>query len=343
MKGLILAGGFATRLRPLSCSKPKLLFPIVGVPLIDLMIDWLKTAGVDEVVLAVNHLADQLQAQIGENRKGSRIIYSIEKEPLGTGGPIRLARKILETNDDFIVLNGDIVSNIDLAKMIKAHRKSHAEATIALIKAYDPSPYGLVHLNKESMIEKFDEKTQNLKGPGLVNAGVYILKPRVVDRIPENGMVSIERQVFPGLAKENLMQGWQHTNGYWYDIGKIPDYVKVNRELLNRKPHNRSDSTSKFQGPNHIGRHTKMDETAMIGPYTILSDNVTVKSGAIIRDSIIFEDTIIGENCHVEGTIVGENVKLGPNVRLGKGTLVAGQISIPPGQTYPPNSQVLNA
>src|SRR5215467_10946864 len=98
MKGLILAGGYATRLRPLSCSKPKLLFPIVGVPLVDLMITWLRTAGVDEVILAVNHLADQLKIQVGEKRNGSKITYSVEREPLGTGGPIRLAKDILGSN-----------------------------------------------------------------------------------------------------------------------------------------------------------------------------------------------------------------------------------------------------
>lgn len=343
MKGLILAGGYATRLRPLSCSKPKLLFPIVGVPLIDLMIEWLKPAGVDEVILAVNHLADQLRAQIGEQRNGCKISYSVEREPLGTGGPIRLAHKILGTSEDFIVVNGDIVSDINLSRMVSSHQQEKAQATIALVQAAETSAYGRVNLGKASVIEEFSEKSKEAKGPGLVNAGVYVLSPKVIERIPLNGMASIERQVFPELIKGREMRGWLHGSGYWYDIGKIPDYLLVNRELLDREWSSRIEERAGGQGPYHIGNRSLVDKHATLGPRSILCDRVTIRKGASVKDSIIFEDTVIGENSRVEGAIVGEKVAIGSNVQIGAGSLVAGQISIPSDRAFAPNSVILNA
>ena len=341
MKGLILAGGYATRLRPLSCSKPKLLFPIVGVPLIDVMLDWMKPAGVTEVILAVNHLADRLRTEIGEQRRGLKILHSVEREPLGTGGPLRLAKKLLGSDDPFLVLNGDIVSNLDLSKMIKAHEENdHVEATMALVEVQDPSPYGLVRLDEDRKIKQFDEKTKNVDGPGTVNAGVYILSPKILEKIPEGGMVSIERQVFPKLVKDNLMQGWEHRGGYWYDMGKIPDYVRVNRELLERS--NIKNETWK-DGPVHVGKGSVIEKGARIGTHTIISDKVTVKSGSTIRDSIVFEETVIEEDCHIEGSVVGERVRLGRGVRLGASSVVAGEIFIPAGRTFGENSVILNA
>ena len=341
MKGLILAGGFATRLRPLSCSKPKLLFPIVGVPLIDVMLDWMKPAGVTEVVLAVNHLADRMRKEIGEKRRGVDVLYSIEPEPLGTGGPLRLAKNLLGSDEPFLVINGDIVSNLDLRKIVKAHEDNERiEATIALVEVPDPSHYGLVRMDKDRRIKQFDEKTKNVDGSGVVNAGVYILSPEVLEKIPSGGMVSIERQVFPKLAKDNLMQGWEHRGGYWYDVGKIPDYVRVNRELLEQS--HAKNKTGK-EAPIYIGKGSKIEESAQIGAYSILSDKVTVKSESRIKDSIVFEETLVEEKCQIEGAIVGERVRLGTGVRLGPGSLVAGEISIPAGRTFGENSVILNA
>ncbi|HZD13385.1 MAG TPA: NDP-sugar synthase, partial [Candidatus Binatus sp.] len=321
----------------------KLLFPIVGVPLIDVMIDWLKTARVSEVILAVNHLADRLKNEIGENRSGVDVQYSIEKQPLGTGGPIRLARKMLGSKTPFLVLNGDIVTNLDLNKMIQVHKKSQAQVTIALVKVPDPSPYGLVQIDKDERIRSFEEKTKNIQGPGLVNAGVYVLSPEVIDRIPGEGMVSIERQVYPILAREGLMNGWVHNDGYWHDIGKIHGYMRVNRDLLERSWRKRPGSGAQGTGPFHIGKGSRVHEEARIGPYSILSDNVTVKAGATINDSIVFEEAQIDVNCHVEGPIIGERVHVGKGVRLVPGTLVAGEITIPAGRVYDRDSIILNA
>jgi len=133
MRGLILAGGFATRLRPLSCSKPKLLFPIVGVPLVELMARWLSSGGVEQIILAVNHLSERLRIEVGQSVGGATVTFSVEELPLGTAGPIRLAANILDKDEPFFVINGDIVSNIDIRGMLALHQEKNADATIALV------------------------------------------------------------------------------------------------------------------------------------------------------------------------------------------------------------------
>ena len=346
MKGLILAGGFATRLRPLSCSKPKLLFPVVGVPLIDLMIAWLREGGVRDVVLAVNHLSERLRLEVGERRLGSRIKLSIETEPLGTAGPIRLARRFLDADEPFVVVNGDIVSDINLREMVRAHKEHSALATVALIGVSDPMQYGSVTLTPDGRIAKFTEKTPARSKSTLVNAGAYILSPRVLDFIPRSGPSSLERAVFPRLAEMGVMWGGKHS-GYWYDIGRIPGYVKANMEILRKS---RMKATPALEGPwigrkavrpFHIGKGSHVQSGVRLGPNAILSERVLVGEKSRVTDSIIFEDTAIGENCIVEGALIGERVVIGEDSKIGKGSIVAGQISVPKSSIITENSVIL--
>lgn len=347
MQGLILAGGFATRLRPLSCSKPKLLFPIVGVPLIDHMIYWFREGRVRQLILAVNHLSDRLKIEVGERRLGCKISFSVEEAPLGTAGPIRLARRALHRKEPFIVANGDVVSDIDLEGLVRFHRETGADATIALVSVRDPGAYGSVSLDSKGRITRFEEKSESITGPGWINAGVYVLNPMVIDMIPAGRPASLERQVFPILAGRFRMQGWRHR-GFWYDVGKIPDYVRANRELLSKptigvlKKQAQRTNKRKVRQPSHIGRGSLIEKKARLGPYAILSEKVEVNRGAVIRNSIVFEETVIGENCTVDGSIIGERVTIGRETRIGKGSIVAGEIRIPQGTVIEPNSLILN-
>ncbi len=346
MKGMILAGGYATRLRPLSCSKPKLLFPLVGVPLIDHMVSWLKKGGVRQVILAVNHLSETLKIEVGNRRLGSEIIFSTEEIPLGTGGPIRLAKTTLD-NHPFIVVNGDIVSNIDLTSVVKDHLNTGAEATVVLVSVRDPRAYGSASLDSQGRITKFEEKSETRKGPCWINAGVYVLNPSVIAMIPGKGRVSLEREVFPNLARSLKMSGWKHR-GFWHDTGKISDYIRANRELLTNPefmtPAKRVKNFSRtnVKKPSHLGKHSLVDKGAKLGPYAILSERVRVDRGAMVRDSIIFEETYIGEDCVIDGSVIGERVNIGRGTRIGKGSIVAGQIDLPEGTVIRSGSTVLN-
>jgi mannose-1-phosphate guanylyltransferase len=347
LKGLILAGGFATRLRPLSCSKPKLLFPLVGVPLIDRMVEWFARGGVTEVILAVNHLSDKLRIEVARKKLIAKVVLSVEETPLGTGGPISLARAMLSMDEPLIVANGDVISDVDLRGLIAEHTRSGAEATVALAPVEDPRPFGLATLDSNNRIIQFVEKSGNMRGRGWINAGVYVLNPAVVAMIPNGRPVSLERDIFPILASQGKMSGWKH-DGFWYDIGKIPDYVTANRELLKRAEYWKAENQDwKVQSvqvtqPCFIGKDCILGRGAKIGPNAILSERVCVGKGATVRGTIVFEQTTLSENCIVEDAIVGEGVTVGRDAKIEKGSIIAGQLFIPDGSVIRSGSIILN-
>lgn len=347
MKGLILAGGFATRLRPLSCSKPKLLFPLVGVPLVDRMASWFARGGVTELILAVNHLSDKLRIEVARRKPDTKTVLSIEESPLGTGGPVSLARPLLGNDEPVVVGNGDVFSDIDLRGLIAAHVRSGAEATIALVSVKDPRPFGLATLGGDDRIVGFEEKSQTKQSPGWINAGVYALNPEVVDMIPHGRPVSLEREIFPTLAQQNKLRGWKHS-GFWYDIGKIPDYVIANRDLLKRAEYQqvegRFEKTLMVEvtQPSFVGRDCVLESGARLGPETILSERVNVGKGVTVRETIVFEQTTLGENCLVEDSVIGEAVTIGKDARIGRGSIIAGQVAVPDGAVIKPGSMILN-
>ncbi len=346
MRGLILAGGFATRLRPLSCSKPKLLFPIVGVSLIEWMARWLSSGGVNEIILAVNHLSDKLKAEVGHSIGDVTVAFSVEEKPLGTAGPIRLAANLLSKDDPFFVINGDIVSDIDIRSMLAVHKEKKAAATIALVSVPDPSPYGSVLTDSHGVVRKFAEKSGTISSTNLVNAGVYVISPSVVGHIPTGRPASLERDVFPRLAENGGMQAWIH-NGFWYDIGRVSEYVRTNKELLEKEaPVGGSTVPAAQDGmhilrPVHVGAKSRLGAGAEVGPFTILSNNVTVGDEAIVRNSIVFEETAIGEKTIVEDAVIGERVVIGRGSRIGRGSIIAGQLTIAEGSIVPPDSVIL--
>jgi len=345
LRGLILAGGFATRLRPLSCSKPKLLFPIVGVPLVESMARWLSSGGVDQIILAVNHLSDRLKIEVDQRVAGVTVAFSVEETPLGTAGPIRLAANLLGKDDPFFVTNGDIVSDIDIRRMLAMHEETKADATIALVSVRDPSPYGSVLTDSNGTVKKFEEKSAFFSATSLVNAGVYVLSPNIVRSIPSGRSVSLEKEVFPKLVRNGRMQAWIH-NGFWYDIGRISEYVRANRELLEKQEPRAGEPEASQNGreilrPSYLGTQTRLGADSKVGPLTILSDNVTVGDEAIVRNSIVFEETSIGEKAIVEDSVIGERVVIGKESRIGHGSIIAGQLSIPGGSLVSPNSVIL--
>jgi mannose-1-phosphate guanylyltransferase len=345
LRGLILAGGFATRLRPLSCSKPKLLFPIVGVPLVESMARWLSSGGVDQIILAVNHLSDRLKIEVGNRVGGVRVVFSVEETPLGTAGPIRLAANLLSKDDPFFVINGDIVSNIDIRSMIALHEEKKADATIALVSVPDPTPYGSVLADSNGIVRKFEEKSGGPSATSRVNAGVYVLSHRVVSSISVGRPVSLERDVFPKLVGDGRIHAWTH-DGFWYDIGRVSEYIRANKELLEKQEHNAGEprdntrNAGQIVRPAYLGTKARLGAGAKVGPLTILSDNVTVGDEAIVKNSIVFEETAIGDRTIVEDAIIGERVVIGRGSRIGRGSIIAGQLSIPAGSVVSPNSVI---
>jgi mannose-1-phosphate guanylyltransferase len=322
---LILAGGFATRLRPLSCSRPKTLFPIVNKPLLLWIFERLADGGVDEVVLAVNALTKFYIQQHKPSKCGLKVRFSVDppKTPLGTAGPLKKAEKLIGHDGAFFMLNGDIYADINYRELCEAHKKSGALATIALCKVDDPCSFGVADL-EGTAIKRFVEKPAKGQAPSnLINAGAYVLSPEVFEYIPKGRAVSIEREVFPKLAAEGKLRG-HCINGLWIDIGKPHEYLEANKRVLDSLAKNAKHVNIEafVKNPVALDSGVLVGEKSIIGPYAVLGKDVKVGANVQISNSVIFAEAHIADGAILNGAIVGEGAKIGKGVRLPKGCVV---------------------
>ncbi len=339
MKALILAGGFGTRLRPLSCTRPKLLFPIANKPLIDLTLERLAANGISEAVLAVNFMAETLENHCGNTRHGIRLHYSRDRPPtsktarssqkaLGTGGPVKQAQKLLGDKEPFLVLNGDILTDADYSRIVHDHEENNGIATLALRRVEDPSRYGVVEMTEKKHIIRFTEKPSTEATSKLVNAGVYVFEPDIFNYIPTGKHCSLEREVFPKVADERKLFGHE-IKGLWIDVGKPADYIRANQLWLKAGIEAVSDPQKERIGKQFqikeevaIGEGVSVGEKSAIGPNVSLGKNTSIGKGVSVKDSIILPYTSISHNTIVEGAIIGEAVTVGRGVKIGKGCLI---------------------
>jgi mannose-1-phosphate guanylyltransferase len=332
MKAVILAGGFATRLRPLSCTRPKTLFPIVNKPLLQWIFERLARDNVNEAVLAVNQLTEFYIKQHRIPRSGITVRYSHDppKKPLGTAGPIKHAERLLG-HEPFLVLNGDIFTDISYKELMENHAKTGAWATLSLCMVEDPSRYGVAEIAKNGRIKRFTEKPPKGTEPSnLINAGVYVLSPEVLQLIPEGRAVSMEREIFPKLAADGKLYG-HLVHGLWIDIGRPEEYLQTNRILLDTlrvKRKFKGSNRFEVKSPVALDSGVSVGDESVIGPYAVLGKNVTVGKNVQISDSVIFPGTKIGDSAWMSGAIIGEEAVIGDNVRIGKGCIIADHAKI---------------
>jgi len=345
MKALILAGGYATRLRPLSCTRPKLLFPVAGRPMLEWTIDNLRKEGVDEIILAVNYLADMLRRHFKTRFNGMRIRYSIDPTPLGTGGPIRQAQRLLGNSETFLAMNGDILSEAPVKSMLQAHRETGAVVTIALHKVEDPSRFGVAKMANQTRIEAFIEKPKKSNAPSSwINAGIYVMEPTVFDYIDAGKKVSVEREVFPILAKMKKLHGFKY-DGPWFDIGKFEDYMKANHRFLaniSRRTPIVDNSTkvprsTRLIPPIVINKKVEIGDDCLIGPYAVIDDRVEIGRGSRIARSIIFREAKIRERSSINDSIVGKHAVIGTDAKLRGGTIVSDYVIVRDNVTLGPD------
>jgi mannose-1-phosphate guanylyltransferase len=339
LKALILAGGFGTRLRPMSCTRPKLLFPVAGKPVIDWILQGLSMGGVDTAILAVNYMAEALARYLGPTKFDVGILYSREARPMGTGGPIKMAEGLLRDSDIFLVLNGDVLSELDYRGMIQYHMEKGGLATIALYQVEDPSRYGSVEVDGRGRILRFVEKPEPGKAPSnLVNAGIYVFDRRVLDYIPQGRRVSTEREVFPTLAREGALYGYE-MKGLWVDIGIPQDYLTANRLLLSRPSVGQIaeganiDENAKILPPVYVGSGVEIGADSIIGPHTSIGEDVYIGKGCRVEGSIIFQGAMIGDHTSIRNAIVGENATLERWVKVETGSLIGDYAEIADGVT----------
>ena len=336
MKAVVLAGGYATRHRPISYVLPKLLFPVLEKPMIYWTLDLLNDVGVDEVILGVNYMADTLRARVGSSYRGMSVKYSLEAQELGTAGPMKLASMNTEIKEAFFAMNGDVIADISLEAMLKQHQETKAVVTDALHEVEDPSRFGVVELGQGKQIRRFVEKPKPGAAPSrLVNAGIYIIDPEVLQQIDQNRKVSLEREIFPTLAKQEKLYGFQFS-GHWFDIGSLSDYQKANFSLLtesSRKPKTLGENVniaddSVIQTPVSLGDNSTVASQARVGPKLLLGSNGSIGRQAKVKDSILFERVSIGENSEVNGAIIGSGVTVGNSVRIGDGCVISPNVVI---------------
>ena len=283
--------------------------------------------------MAVNGLTAFYIKQQRIPKHGLSVKYSIDppKTPLGTGGPVKNAEKLLGHSEPFLVLNGDIFADLNYTEILKAHRKNKALATIALCEVEDPTRYGVAELAENCRIKKFIEKPAKGTAPtNLINAGIYVLNTEIFSYIPKGKKVSMEREIFPKLVEEGKLYGHVFQS-LWMDIGKPQEYLQANKILLNTLVKTRkTKSADKFElkNPTAIDKGVNIGAKSVIGPYAILGKNVAIGKNVQISESVILPDVKINDYSSINGAIIGEGAIIGKKVKIGKGCIIGDHAKI---------------
>jgi mannose-1-phosphate guanylyltransferase len=321
VQAIVLVGGEGTRLRPLTTTVPKPALTLVDRPFLAYMIEWLAGHGVSEVVLACGFLPDVLREALvdEEERAGVTITYVVEPERRGTAGAIRFAADQLgdRLEDRFLALNGDVLTDLDLTALLRAHRERDAQATIALHPVEDSSAYGLVRSDEGGAVLEFLEKTGE-QVPAEINAGMYALERSVLDLIPPGEEVSIERDVFPRLVGEGL-HGLR-LDGYWMDIGTPERYLQASWDILERRVDTRVQPTAPGM---RVGAGVQIAVGATVGPRVVLGSGSRVEAGAEVRDSVLLDRCVVGEGAKVVGSILSAGVEVSSGASLNEAVVGA--------------------
>jgi mannose-1-phosphate guanylyltransferase len=346
MKAVILVGGEGTRLRPLTYSTVKAMVPVLNRPFIEHMLHYLSLHNINEAVLAMGYKPDTIKSYFNKVMKpGISLSYSVEDTPLGTAGAVKHAERNMNSKEPFFVLNGDVFTDIDLTGMLNFHREKKASVTIALTPVDDPTQFGVVETDGQQRVKRFVEKPKREDVfSNLINAGIYIMEPELLGRIPRGQKCMFEHDIFPGLLADGAPVYGYPTDTYWMDTGTPGKYLTLNRDLVKGKytkplvklPADgvMMDATSfvheqaVISGPAVIGSGCVVGKGArLIGPVvfgagcrigdntiiesSVLWQDVSVGSGALVRNSIIASDNHIEDQARIDSAVIGANTIAG--------------------------------
>jgi mannose-1-phosphate guanylyltransferase len=341
MQALILAGGEGTRLRPLTSTVPKPVLPLAGRPFLAFMIDWLARHGVGEVILSCGFLSERVEAVLGDRLGDVTLRYVHEDEPLGTAGPVRLAASEGILDERVLILNGDVLTDMDLTAQLAQHSATGARTTLALIEVEDTSSYGVVPTDDEGRVEAFLEKASGPVPTHRINAGCYVMEREVLDLIPEGEPCSFERDVFPLLVGDGLY-GYA-AEGYWMDIGTPERYLQATWDLLAGVVRNdlppRDESGSLIYDPS-------ITSGARIGPQAVVGAHCSVGAGAVVDRAVLHSSVMVGSDAVVEegilaeGVVVGAGARVQPGAVVGAGAEIAAQGLVTAGERVEPGARV---
>lgn len=346
MKAVVLVGGEGTRLRPLTLSTPKQMLPIVGVPMIERVLAHLASHGVEEAILSLGYLPDAFkEAYPDGHAAGVRLTYAVEPQPLDTAGAVRFAATYGGVDETFAVVNGDVLTDLDLGSLVAFHRQSGAEGTIALHPVPDPSAFGVVPTDSEGRVTAFVEKPPHDDAPtNEINAGTYVFEPSVLDRIPSSGRVSIERETFPAMVRSGVLFA-RSDDGYWLDTGTPAAYLQANSDLVSGQRKSVPIPGRDVHGDGVFVEGESMIDGEVVGPSVIfagctvaagarversvLGAGSVIEAGAVVLDSVLMDGSHVAANASVVGSvlgpraIVGQRADVRPVSVLGAGAVVA--------------------
>ncbi len=339
MKAVILAGGEGTRLRPLTSNQPKPMMPIANVPMMEHIVRLLEQHGFDDIVVTVAFMANHIRNYFGDGSEfGVRMRYATEEMPLGTAGSVRNA--MVELDETFLVISGDVLTDVDLGAIVDAHHTQRAFATIALKRVENPVDFGIVITKPDGSIERFLEKpTWGEVFSDTINTGIYVLDPGVFELIPEGEVVDFSSDVFPAVLDRGLRLFGTVVDGYWEDVGTLESYRTVHEQLLDGRV--RIDipgfevrdgvwigegvdvsPDAIIEGPVLIGDNSRVESGAVLAPYTVLGADVIVKTDAHIERSVVHDHGYIGTSSRLRGAVIGRGNDIRGHTRIEEGVVI---------------------
>lgn len=369
MKAVIMAGGESTRLRPLTCKHPKPMVPVMNRPVMEYIVELLKKHGFTDIIVTLFYLPDAIRQHFGDGSQfGVKMRYFVEEFPLGTAGSVRNAKKYLD--DTFLVISGDTLTDIDLARIVEFHQEKKALATLALSRVDNPLEYGVVMTDEQGRVTRFLEKPNwSEVFSDLVNTGIYVLEPEIFDYFGDKQVFDFSKDLFPLLLEKNEPLYALLCPEYWCDIGSLQQYRQAHYDMLAGRVKARLaaeelrpgllveegaviDERAKIEGPCYVGQGSKVRAGARLGPYSVLGRKVTVNEGCAVKRSILWDQVFVGKKTELVGSVVCSNsvVKSGSTVFegavigddcvLGAKTTVHMDVRIWPGKNIDPGSTV---
>jgi mannose-1-phosphate guanylyltransferase len=362
LQAVILVGGEGTRLRPLTSSVPKPIVRLVDRPMMVFMLEWLHGHGIDDVIMSCGFKATDVRRVLGDGSQlGINLRFVEEPDPRGTAGALKFAEEFLD--DRFLMLNGDVLTDLDLTAQIAQHEQTGATGTLALVPVLDPTSYGLVSLHDDQSVKEFLEKpsADQVVDTNLISAGAYVLERSVLDLIPPGEKVSIEREVWPVLVDQGLY-GFVDESAYWLDVGTPDRYLQATFDILEGNVRTAVadklgtsyldiDPSAEVEGravpPAVIGRDTAVAAGAHVGSLAVLADRVSVGADSVVERSVVLDGAQIGEHCILRDCIVGPGAcvgdrsqiiggaMLGAGVKIGADNVVAHGARLFPGMEVP--------
>ena len=327
MKAVIMAGGEGTRLRPQTSNLPKPMLPLVGRPMMEHIVSLLRRHGITDIVVTVAFLPNAIRSYFGDGSElGVSMVYATEESPLGTAGSVRNAREQL--TERFLVISGDVLTDIDLTSVIDFHEKNEALATIALCAVENPLEFGIVITREDGTIERFLEK------PGwgqvfsdTINTGIYVLEPEIFERIPAGRSVDFSGEVFPAVLEAGDPLYGYVADGYWEDVGTTAAYLKAHEDILDGKVEvdvagfelrpgifigkgSSIDPSVRIDSPAFVGENCTVDEDVVLGAYSTVGANTQVAARVETQRSVIGENSYLGPAVRVEGAVLGRSCDL---------------------------------